>query len=128
YLFSNSLPPSIVAAGLRAIELVTNGDALREQLFENTAYWRAGLERLGFDLLPGEHPIVPVMLGEARLAQDMAARLFEEGVYVSGFFFPVVPRGQARIRTQMNAALSREELDRALEAFATAGKACGVIQ
>lgn len=128
YLFSNSLPPSIVAAGLRAIDLVMNGDALREQLFENTAYWRAGLERLGFDLLPGEHPIVPVMLGEARLAQDMAARLFEEGVYVSGFFFPVVPRGQARIRTQMNAALSREELDRALDAFATAGKACGVIQ
>ena len=128
YLFSNSLPPSIVAAGLRAIELVTNGDALREQLFENTAYWRAGLERLGFDLLPGEHPIVPVMLGEARLAQDMAARLFEEGVYVSGFFFPVVPRGQARIRTQMNAALSREELDRALDAFKTAGRACGVIQ
>ncbi|KZY27162.1 MULTISPECIES: glycine C-acetyltransferase [unclassified Sulfitobacter] len=128
YLFSNSLPPSIVAAGLRAIDLVMNGDALREQLFENTAYWRAGLERLGFDLLPGEHPIVPVMLGEARLAQDMAARLFEEGVYVSGFFFPVVPRGQARIRTQMNAALSREELDRALDAFETAGKACGVIQ
>ena len=128
YLFSNSLPPAIVAAGLRAIDLVMNGDALREQLFENTAYWRAGLERLGFDLLPGEHPIVPVMLGEARLAQDMAARLFEEGVYVSGFFFPVVPRGQARIRTQMNAALSREELDRALDAFATAGKACGVIQ
>lgn len=128
YLFSNSLPPSIVAAGLRAIDLVMNGEALREQLFENTAYWRAGLERLGFDLLPGEHPIVPVMLGEARLAQSMAARLFEEGVYVSGFFFPVVPRGQARIRTQMNAALSREELDRALDAFATAGRACGVIQ
>ena len=128
YLFSNSLPPSIVAAGLRALDLVEQGDALREQLFENTRYWRAGLERLGFDLLPGEHPIVPVMLGEAQLAQDMAARLFEEGVYVSGFFFPVVPRGQARIRTQMNAALTREELDRALAAFEVAGKACGVLK
>ena len=108
YLFSNSLPPSIVMAGMKALELVVAGDDLRTKLFENTAYWRAGLERLGFNLLPGEHPIVPVMLGEAQLAQDMAARLFEEGVYVSGFFFPVVPRGQARIRTQMNAALTRD--------------------
>lgn len=127
YLFSNSLPSSIVMAGMRALELVEQGDDLRARLFENTAYWRAGLEKLGFDLLPGEHPIVPVMLGEAQLAQDMAAKLFEEGVYVSGFFFPVVPRGQARIRTQMNAALTREQLDRALKAFETAGKACGVI-
>jgi glycine C-acetyltransferase len=127
YLFSNSLPPAIVAAGIKAIDLVEKGDDLRAHLFENTRYWRAGLERLGFDLLPGEHPIVPVMLGEAQLAQDMAARLFDEGVYVSGFFFPVVPRGQARIRTQMNAALTREQLDRALAAFEVAGKACGVI-
>lgn len=127
YLFSNSLPPAIVAAGIEAIRLVEAGDALRARLFENTSYWRAGLERLGFDLLPGEHPIVPVMLGEAQLAQDMAARLFDEGVYVSGFFFPVVPRGQARIRTQMNAALSKDELDRALVAFETAGRAVGVI-
>ncbi|QUJ76236.1 glycine C-acetyltransferase [Sulfitobacter albidus] len=127
YLFSNSLPPAIVAAGLRAIDLVEAGDDLRARLFENTRYWRAGLTDLGFDLLPGEHPIVPVMLGEAQLAQDMAARLFDEGVYVSGFFFPVVPRGQARIRTQMNAALDRATLDRALDAFATAGRACGVI-
>lgn len=127
YLFSNSLPPSIVAAGIKALDLVVEGDDLRARLFENTAYWRAGLARLGFDLLPGEHPIVPVMLGEAQLAQDMAARLFEEGVFVSGFFFPVVPRGQARIRTQMNAALSRDELDRALAAFEVAGKACGVL-
>ncbi|WP_390911565.1 glycine C-acetyltransferase [Pseudosulfitobacter sp. SM2401] len=127
YLFSNSLPPSIVAAGIKAIDLVEKSDNLRTQLFENTRYWRTGLERLGFDLLPGEHPIVPVMLGEAQLAQDMAARLFDEGVYVSGFFFPVVPRGQARIRTQMNAALTRDQLDRALSAFEVAGKACGVI-
>ncbi|WP_170359928.1 glycine C-acetyltransferase [Ruegeria arenilitoris] len=127
YLFSNSLPPSIVAAGLEAIRLVEEGDMLRKQLFGNAKYWRTGLEKLGFDLLPGEHPIIPVMLGEAQLAQDMAARLFDEGVYVSGFFFPVVPRGQARIRTQMNAALTRDELDRALAAFGKVGKALGVI-
>ncbi|MEX0303376.1 MAG: glycine C-acetyltransferase [Leisingera sp.] len=127
YLFSNSLPPSIVAAGLEAIRLVEEGDSLRAQLFENAKYWRAGLEELGFDLLPGEHPIIPVMLGEAQLAQDMAARLFDEGVYVSGFFFPVVPRGQARIRTQMNASLTKDELDRALAAFGKVGKELGVI-
>ena len=127
YLFSNSLPPSIVAAGIEAIRLVEEGDALRAQLFDNAAYWRAGLERLGFELLPGEHPIIPVMLGEAQLAQDMAARLFDEGVYVSGFFFPVVPRGQARIRTQMNASLTRDDLDRGLAAFETAGKSVGVL-
>lgn len=127
YLFSNSLPPSIVAAGLEAIRLVEEGDVLRAQLFGNAKYWRAGLENLGFDLLPGEHPIIPVMLGEAQLAQDMASRLFDEGVYVSGFFFPVVPRGQARIRTQMNAALTRDELDRALAAFGKVGKELGVI-
>ncbi|WP_281990602.1 glycine C-acetyltransferase [Sulfitobacter geojensis] len=128
YLFSNSLPPSIVAAGLEAIRLVEEGDALRAQLFKNATYWREGLTRLGFDLLPGEHPIIPVMLGEAHLAQEMAARLFDEGVYVSGFFFPVVPRGQARIRTQMNAALTFDDLDRALAAFEAAGKAVGVLK
>jgi len=127
YLFSNSLPPPIVAAGLEVIRLVEEGDALRAQLFDNAAYWRSGLTALGFELLPGEHPIIPVMLGEAQLAQDMAARLFEEGIYVSGFFFPVVPRGQARIRTQMNAALTREDLDRGLAAFEVAGKAVGVL-
>ncbi len=127
YLFSNSLPPSIVAAGIEAIRLVQQGDMLRAQLFGNAKYWRAGLEKLGFDLLPGEHPIIPVMLGDASLAQDMATRLFDEGVYVSGFFFPVVPRGQARIRTQMNAALTRNDLDRALTAFEKVGKELGVI-
>ena len=127
YLFSNSLPPPIVAAGIEAIRLVEEGDALRTQLFDNAAYWRAGLTDLGFDLLPGEHPIIPVMLGEAQVAQDMAGRLFDEGVFVSGFFFPVVPRGQARIRTQMNAALTRDDLDRGLAAFQVAGKAVGVL-
>ena len=128
YLFSNSLPPAIVAAGIEAIRLVEEGHTLRVRLFENAAYWRAGLTRLGFDLLPGEHPIVPVMLGEAQLAQDMATRLFDEGIYVSGFFFPVVPHGRARIRTQMNASLTTDDLDRALAAFEIAGKAVGVLK
>jgi glycine C-acetyltransferase len=121
------LPPAIVAAGIEAIRLVEEGAALRAQLFENAAYWRAGLGKLGFDLLEGEHPIIPVMLGDAKLAQDMAAGLFDEGVYVSGFFFPVVPRGQARIRTQMNATLTKAELDQALAAFGKIGRALGVI-
>lgn len=128
YLFSNALPPMVVAAGIEALRLVEAGDDLRERLFENTRYWRDGLEGLGFDLLPGEHPIVPVMLGDARRAQDMAAHLFDAGVYVSGFFFPVVPHGAARIRTQMNAALTREDLDTALAAFEQAGKAVEAIR
>jgi glycine C-acetyltransferase len=127
YLFSNALPPMIVAAGLAALDLVEGADDLRAQLFENTAYWRGGLTALGFDLLPGAHPIVPVMLGEARLAQAMAAELGARGVHVAGFFFPVVPKGAARIRTQMNAALTRADLDFGLEAFANAGRAVGVI-
>jgi glycine C-acetyltransferase len=127
YLFSNALPPAVVGAALAALDLVEAADDLRAKLFENAAYWRAGLEAAGFDLLPGEHPIVPVMLGEARLAQEMAAALYDRGVYVAGFFFPVVPKGRARIRTQMNAALSREDLDFALAAFAEAGKAVGAI-
>lgn len=127
YLFSNSLPPALVAAGIKAIDLVEDGDTLRARLFKNAGYWRKGLERLGFDLLPGEHPIIPVMLGDAKLAQALAAKLFDEGVYVSGFFYPVVPHGQARIRTQMNAALTHDQLDRALAAFETAGKSVGAI-
>ncbi len=127
YLFSNSLPPMIVAAGLEALDLVEGSDDLRAKLFQNTIFWRAGLEKLGFDLVPGEHPIVPVMLGEAKLAQEMATQLFEQGVFVAGFFFPVVPKGSARIRTQMNAALSREDLEFALVAFARVGKSLGVI-
>ncbi len=127
YLFSNSLPPAIVAAGLEAIDLIETSDDLRQRLFDNAEYWRAGLDRLGFDLLPGEHPIIPVMLGDARLAQDLAAALYGEGVYVAGFFFPVVPKGQARIRTQMNAALTTADLDQALDAFERAGKAVGAL-
>ncbi|RUS60059.1 glycine C-acetyltransferase [Pseudorhodobacter sp. E13] len=127
YLFSNALPPAIVAAGLAALDLVEAADDLRARLFDNARYWRAGLTAAGFDLLPGEHPIVPVMLGEARLAQAMAAELGQRGVHVAGFFFPVVPKGRARIRTQMNAALTRDDLDFGLEAFAKAGKAVGVL-
>jgi glycine C-acetyltransferase len=127
YLFSNALPPAIVAAGIAALDLVEQADDRRARLFENAAYWRAGLAAAGFDLLPGEHPIIPVMLHDAHKAQAMAARLFDLGVYVSGFFFPVVPKGQARIRTQMNAALTREDLDQALAAFAQAGRETGVL-
>jgi len=127
YLFSNALPPAVVGAALAALDIVEAGDDLRAQLFDNAAYWRAGLERAGFTLLPGAHPIIPVMLHDAHKAQAMAARLFELGVYVSGFFFPVVPRGLARIRTQMNAALTRDDLDTALDAFSQAGRDCGVL-
>lgn len=127
YLFSNALPPAVVAAGLAAIDLVEAGDDLRAQLFDNAAYWRAGLSAAGFDLLEGEHPIIPVMLYDAQKAQALASRLFELGVYVSGFFFPVVPKGRARIRTQMNAALTRQDLDTALAAFAQAGRDTGVL-
>jgi glycine C-acetyltransferase len=127
YLFSNALPPAVVAAGIAALDLVEAADDLRARLFENARYWRAGLEEAGFALLKGEHPIIPVMLGDAKLAQAMASALFDRGVYVAGFFFPVVPKGQARIRTQMNARLSRDDLDAALDAFRSAGKAVGAI-
>jgi glycine C-acetyltransferase len=129
YLFSNALPPPVCAASLAALDLVegAEGEALRARLSANAARWREGLAALGFELLPGSHPIVPVMLGEARLAQDFAARLFAEGVYAPGFFFPVVPKGKARIRTQMSAALAPDDLDAALAAFARAGRATGVL-
>ncbi len=127
YLFSNALPPSIVAAGIAALDIVAAGDALRTRLFDNADYWRQGLASAGFDLLPGAHPIIPVMLYDAGKAQAMAARLFELGIYVSGFFFPVVPKGTARIRTQMNAALTKADLDTALAAFAQAGREVGAV-
>ena len=127
YLFSNALPPMITAAGIAALKLVEEGDILRARLFENADHWRKGLTDQGFTLLDGEHPIIPVMLGEAQLAQDMARALDKRGVYVSGFFFPVVPKGKARIRTQMNAALTRADLDTALQAFAEAGHEVGAL-
>ena len=127
YLFSNSVPPVVAAAAVRVLELLEQRPALRAQLHENAQYFRAGLERLGFTLKPGEHPIIPVMIGDAGLAGRMADRLLERGVYVIGFSYPVVPRGEARIRTQMSAALTRAELDTALAAFAAVGHELGVI-
>jgi len=128
YLFSNSIPPVVAAVSLRVLDLLEKSTELREKLFENTRYFRAGLEKAGFDLKPGEHPIIPVMLGDAALAGRMANRLLEMGVYVIGFSFPVVPKGQARIRTQMSAALTTQQLDRAIEAFTTAGRELGVLE
>jgi glycine C-acetyltransferase len=128
YLFSNSIPPVVAAASLAVLDLLEHTPGLRAQLFENARLFRAGLTRAGFDLKPGEHPIIPVMLGEATLAGRMAERLLEEGVYVIGFSYPVVPKGQARIRTQMSAALTPEELERALAAFTRVGRELGVIR
>ena len=127
YLFSNSLPPVAIAAGLEAINIINESDYLRKKLHKNSIYWRKGLKALGFDLIEGEHPIIPVMLGDALLSQKMAESLFALGVYVAGFFFPVVPKGQSRIRTQMNAAFTTEDLDRALHAFEKVGRELGVI-
>ena len=127
YLFSNSLPPSIAAGALQALALVAEGDSLRARLSENAAFFRARLTELGFHLIPGDHPIIPVLLGEASLATSMADRLLEEYVYVVGFSYPVVPEGQARIRVQMSAAHTREQLEYAVEAFAKVGQELGVI-
>ena len=128
YLFSNSLPPHVVAAGTKAFEMLDAAAELRERLVANTAYFRERMTAAGFDLRPGSHPICPVMLYDAPLAQRFAERLLEEGIYATGFFFPVVPRGQARIRTQMSAAHTREHVDRAIDAFTRIGHELGVLQ
>jgi glycine C-acetyltransferase len=128
YLFSNSIPPLVAAVSLRVLDLLDDSPELRARLFENARYFRDGLAHAGFALKPGEHPIIPVMLGDAALAGRMADRLLEHGVYVIGFSFPVVPQGQARIRTQMSAALTRAQLDVALAAFASVGRELGVLQ
>lgn len=128
YLFSNSLPPHVVAAGIKAFEMLSTAGDLRERLAENTAYFREQMTKAGFDIKPGVHPIAPVMLYDAPLAQKFAARLLEEGIYAIGFFFPVVPQGQARIRTQMSAAHTREHLDRAIAAFVKIGRELGVLK
>ncbi|HSS64342.1 MAG TPA: glycine C-acetyltransferase [Gammaproteobacteria bacterium] len=127
YLFSNSLPPPLVAASLKVFQLLTESGALRERLMENSRYFRRQMSGAGFDIRPGEHPIVPIMLYDARLAQNMAAALLEKGIYVIGFSYPVVPKGQARIRVQLSAAHEREHLDRAIGAFTEVGKEMGVI-
>jgi glycine C-acetyltransferase len=127
YLFSNTLAPVIAATSIKVLELLESQSDLRQKLRENTAFFRTEIEKLGFNILKGEHPIVPVMLGEAKLAKDMADALLHEGIYVIGFSFPVVPKGQARIRTQISAAHSREDLEKALKAFEKVGKTFKVI-
>jgi glycine C-acetyltransferase len=127
YLFSNSVAPCLVAASRLAVQLARDGQELRARLWDNARRFRAGLAAAGFDLLPGEHPIVPVMVGDAALAGRLSARLLELGVYVIGFSFPVVPRGQARIRTQLSAGHTPEQIDRAIAAFAQAGRDVGVL-
>ncbi|MGN6384372.1 MAG: glycine C-acetyltransferase [Dyella sp.] len=127
YLFSNSLPPHVVAAAIKVFDMLESAGELRTRVQENTAYFRQQMTAAGFDIKPGVHPIVPVMIYDAPKAQAMASALLEEGIYVTGFFFPVVPKGQARIRTQMSAAHTREHLDRAIDAFTRIGKRLGVI-
>jgi glycine C-acetyltransferase len=127
YLFSNTLPPPLVAAGIRVFQMLSSTTELRDRLEENTRYFRARMSETGFDIKPGEHPIVPVMLYDAPLAQEFAARLLDKGIYVIGFFYPVVPKGEARIRVQISAAHERNHLDRAVEAFSSVAKELGVL-
>ena len=127
YLFSNSVAPMIAAASIAVLDLLERDNSLQEQLHENAAYFRSKMTERGFDLKPGEHPIIPVMLGDAKLATTMADKLLARGIYVIGFSFPVVPKGQARIRTQMSAGLTRQQLDKAIDAFTAVGRELGVI-
>jgi glycine C-acetyltransferase len=127
YLFSNSVAPMIAASSIAVLDLLERDNSLAAQLHENAAYFRSNMAERGFDLIPGEHPIIPVMLGDARIATEMADRLLERGIYVIGFSFPVVPQGQARIRTQMSAGITREQLDLAIESFTEVGRELGVI-
>lgn len=128
YLFSNSLAPSIVGASIAVLDMLSETTALRDKLEENTLYFRSKMTEAGFDIKPGTHPITPIMLYDAVLAQQMAAKVLEEGIYVIGFFFPVVPKGQARIRVQISAAHEREHLDKAIAAFTKVGKELGVLK
>ena len=127
YLFSNSLAPAIVGASLKVFELLENDRSLKKQLDENTAYFKKGMKDAGFDIIDGDSAIVPVMLYDAKLSQEMAARLLEKGIYVIGFFYPVVPKGKARIRVQLSSAHTREHLDKAIQAFTEVGKELNVV-
>lgn len=127
YLFSNSVAPAIVQASIRVLEMLENGHDLRQKLWDNANYFRSEMTKAGFTLSGADHAIIPVMIGDARLASEMADRMLKEGIYVVGFSFPVVPRGKARIRTQMSAAHTREQLDRAIDAFTRIGKDLGII-
>jgi glycine C-acetyltransferase len=128
YLFSNTLPPPLVAAGIKVFEMLSSTTSLRDRLEENTRYFRSAMSETGFDIKPGTHPIVPVMLYDAPLAQEFATRLLEEGIYVIGFFYPVVPKGEARIRVQISAAHEKSHLDRAVGAFTQVGNQLGVLK
>ena len=128
YLFSNTLAPSIVGASIAVLDMITKTTALRDKLWENAKYFRTHIEVAGFDVKPGEHAIIPIMLYDAKLSQDFASKLLEEGIYVIGFYFPVVPKGQARIRVQMSAGHDKEHLDKAIAAFTKVGKELGVIK
>ena len=128
YLFSNSLAPAIVGASIKVFEMLENDTQLRDTLMENTAYFKKGLKSAGFDIVDGDSAIVPVMLYDAKLSQNMADRLLEEGIYVIGFFYPVVPKGKARIRVQLSAAHTKEHLDKAINAFIKVGKELKVIE
>jgi len=127
YLFSNSLAPSIVGSGIKVLEILEKSTSLRDQLEENTKYFRKSMSAVGFDIKDGVHPIVPVMLYDAKLAGEMADKLLNEGIYVIGFSFPVVPKDEARIRVQISAAHSMEDLDKAINAFVKVGKELKVL-
>ena len=128
YLFSNTLAPSIVGASIAVLDMLSETTELRDKLEYNTTYFREKMTDAGFDIKPGEHPIVPIMLYDAVIAQNFAAKLLDEGVYVIGFFFPVVAKGQARIRVQLSAAHEQQHLDKAIEAFIKVGKELGVVK
>ncbi len=128
YLFSNSLAPAIVGASIKVFEMLEKDDSLRSKVKDNTRYFKKGIKDAGFDIIDGEAAIVPVMLYDAKLSQDMADRLLEEGIYVIGFFYPVVPKGKARIRVQLSAAHTREQLDKAITAFKKVGKELDIIK
>ncbi len=127
YLFSNSLAPAIVSASIRVLDMLAESDHLRAQLWDNSAHFRSRMTDAGFTLAGADHAIIPVMLGDAKVASEFAERMMQEGVYVVGFSYPVVPKGQARIRTQMSAAHTREQLDRAIDAFIKVGKEMQLI-
>ena len=128
YLFSNTLAPAIVGASIAVFDLLTESTRLRDRLEKNTRFFRRSMKKVGFNILPGEHPIVPIMLFDARVAQEMAARLLDEGIYVIGFFFPVVPQGKARIRVQISAGHTRAHLEKAVAAFTKVGREMGVLK
>ena len=128
YLFSNSLAPSIVGASIAVLDMLSETTSLRDKLWDNTQYFRSKMTEAGFDIKPGEHPIVPIMLYEAKLAQEFAARLLTEGIYVIGFFYPVVAKGNARIRVQLSAAHERHHIDKAITAFTKVGRELGVLK